>query len=170
MASERDIVIQVSRRCVFLRHLLARIEGKIPLSRAGPLFNFSLFNDALLHNSLPEFGIIGTDLFVASAPRGMGFADRMDDGGHFPHFRVGRFGKHRQATEVFVRNHGLTEKSANLIERLAAESDFTREQAAFFADMYSMPAAGEALVRPVAAADSAVMTHGLTYYPARASE
>src|SRR5437867_12240762 len=112
MASERKII------------LLARREGVIPLSRAGPLFNFPLFNDALLHDSLPELGMIGPDPFVASAPPGMGFADRMDDGGHFPHFRVGRFGKQRQAMDVVLRNDGLIEKSPNLIERLAAESDF----------------------------------------------
>src|SRR5438876_3350731 len=170
MASEREIVLLVSRGCVFVRHLLARIEGIIPLGRAGPLFNFPLFNDALLHNSLPELGVISTDLLVASAPPRMGFADRMDDGGHFPHFRVGRFGKQRQATDVFLRNDGLIEKSPNLIERLAAESDFPGEPAAFFADMYPMPAAGEALVRPVARADPAIMSHGSTYYPARARE
>ena len=111
---------------------------------ATAVFGFSTrsipFNQAVVRWALQaELGVIGTDLLVASAPPRTGFADRMDDGGHFPHFRVGRFGKQRQATDVFLRNDGLIEKSPNLIERLAAESDFSGEPAAFFADMYPMP-------------------------------
>src|SRR6266508_3366211 len=88
MASEREIIF------------LARLESVVPLTRAGPLFKLPVFKDALLHNSLPELGVIGPDLFVASAPPGMGFADRMDDGGHFPHLSVGGFGKQCQASDV----------------------------------------------------------------------